>query len=74
MEQIYKGEYTVAPSVFTHKQQEDFMKGYDGNSPELAYRVKGGQLSYLQEARDASKAQLKGIRPVKWNSETDDPG
>ena len=26
MEQIYKGEYVVAPSVFTHAQQEDFMR------------------------------------------------
>ena len=25
-EQIYKGEYMVAPSMFTHPQQEDFMK------------------------------------------------
>ena len=26
MEQIYKGEYVLAPSMFTHAQQEDFMK------------------------------------------------
>ena len=25
MEQIYKDKYMVAPSVFTHAQQEDFM-------------------------------------------------
>ena len=50
----------------------------DGSSPdaypELAYRVKGAQLSYLQDTRDTPKAQLKGIGPVKWNGRMDDPG
>ena len=42
--------------------------------PELAYGVKGGQLSYLQEAKDASEVWVKRIGPMKLNSRMDDPG
>ena len=35
---------------------------------------KRGQLSYLQEPRDAPKAWMKGIGPMKWNGRKDDPG
>ena len=41
--------------------------------PELAYRVKGGQLSCLHEARGAPEVPLKGIRPMRWNGRMDNP-
>ena len=77
IEQIYRDVYAVAPSVFTHTQQEDCMRGLLWDLPRCMARVglhsERGQLSYLQEARDAPKAWLKEIGPMKWNGRMDSP-
>ena len=58
MEQMYKGEYIVMPSMFTQAQQEILWRGCKGSSPdawpELAYEAKD-QLNCLPEVRGAPK-------------------
>ena len=77
MEQIYKGEYVIAPSVFTCVQHDDFMRELQwelsGHMTRAGLWSKRGPADCLPEARGTPEVQLKGIRPVRWIGRTDDP-